>query len=170
MWLLRVWVPGESADADARTIETNTPCHRYIHGLAAAFTTKYGGRIYEQSRVMSVKDSLVTVGGGGGPSVAARDAVVLATCSPINHNIPVSALYVHVALLLPGCMQQARGVMRHVRQCMHAAHIHTHKHLPLPSHLRHADPRAPDARALVCHWSAHRRGKQRMHLKRTRRA
>eukprot|EP00850_Spirogloea_muscicola_P004665 SM000020S06015 [mRNA] locus=s20:411811:415246:+ [translate_table: standard] len=59
----------------------------YIDGLADAFV-RHGGKIFEQSRVKSQENSSVTTEDGF--RVDAKD-VVLATNSPINHNLAIHA-------------------------------------------------------------------------------
>eukprot|EP00850_Spirogloea_muscicola_P001747 SM000006S19512 [mRNA] locus=s6:1275063:1278577:+ [translate_table: standard] len=60
---------------------------RYIDGLADAFV-KHGGKLFEQSRVKGQENSSVTTEDGF--RVDAK-AVVLATNSPINHNLAIHA-------------------------------------------------------------------------------
>ncbi|GBG82654.1 hypothetical protein CBR_g35020 [Chara braunii] len=60
---------------------------RYLDGLAEAFVA-HGGRLYEKSRVWKQKGNAVTTSDGF--TVAAK-AVVLATNSPINHNVAIHA-------------------------------------------------------------------------------
>ena len=60
---------------------------RYINGLAKAIV-KRGGKIYEGCRVSKNEGHQVTT--EDGVTVTAR-AVVLATHSPINHNLTIHA-------------------------------------------------------------------------------
>jgi glycine/D-amino acid oxidase-like deaminating enzyme len=61
---------------------------QYLNGLARAITEK-GAKIYEQTRVMSHDAHDVTT--LEGHHVKARDAVVVATNSPIDHNLAIHA-------------------------------------------------------------------------------
>lgn len=60
---------------------------RYLKGLAQAFVRK-GGRLYENTRVTSDQPDRVRT--NTGHTVSARH-VVLASNSPINHNLLVHA-------------------------------------------------------------------------------
>eukprot|EP00884_Botryococcus_braunii_P018802 jgi/Botrbrau1/5605/Bobra.97_2s0028.1 len=61
---------------------------KYIQGLADAITRR-GGRICEMSRVTRVGEDEVET--SDGIKVAAAKGIVMATCSPINHNLAVHA-------------------------------------------------------------------------------
>jgi hypothetical protein len=59
----------------------------FINGLADVLASKYKVKIYEGSRVLfkdMTLDGVVPAESGG--RIKARDGVVLATNSPINHN------------------------------------------------------------------------------------
>ncbi|PNH06546.1 putative Rieske 2Fe-2S iron-sulfur protein yhfW [Tetrabaena socialis] len=66
---------------------------KYINGLAKVLTTKYGVRLYENTRVTDTLDPQLggTVATSMGASVSPRRAVVYATNSPINRNVAVHA-------------------------------------------------------------------------------
>lgn len=66
---------------------------RYIQGLANAITSKYGGRIYEQSRVRKHDQSNKVLTTMDGFKVQVKDAMVLATGAPVTANLVDSALH-----------------------------------------------------------------------------
>eukprot|EP00879_Flechtneria_rotunda_P015226 GHRR01015917.1.p1 GENE.GHRR01015917.1~~GHRR01015917.1.p1 ORF type:complete len:383 (+),score=119.25 GHRR01015917.1:1214-2362(+) len=67
---------------------------RYIQGLAAAITGKYGGKIYESTRLRRADSGKKTLTTMDGFKVDAKQGYVLATASPVTSNILDSALHV----------------------------------------------------------------------------
>uniref|UniRef100_A0A383W2I3 Rieske domain-containing protein n=1 Tax=Tetradesmus obliquus TaxID=3088 RepID=A0A383W2I3_TETOB len=66
----------------------------YVQGLAAAITGKYGGRIYETTRMRKADPSARTLTTMEGHTVTTRQGYVLATASPVTSSILDSALHV----------------------------------------------------------------------------
>ncbi|WIA42590.1 hypothetical protein OEZ86_008566 [Tetradesmus obliquus] len=66
----------------------------YVQGLAAAITGKYGGRIYETTRMRKANPSARTLTTMEGHTVTTRQGYVLATASPVTSSILDSALHV----------------------------------------------------------------------------
>ncbi|KXZ47373.1 hypothetical protein GPECTOR_36g94 [Gonium pectorale] len=66
---------------------------KYINGLAAVLTSKYGVRLYENTRVTDTFDPQLSgkVATDTGAAVTAGRAVVYATNSPLNRNVAVHA-------------------------------------------------------------------------------
>eukprot|EP00882_Tetradesmus_deserticola_P000301 GHRQ01000333.1.p1 GENE.GHRQ01000333.1~~GHRQ01000333.1.p1 ORF type:complete len:663 (+),score=295.35 GHRQ01000333.1:150-2138(+) len=69
----------------------------YIQGLASAITGKYGGRIYENTRMRKANPSAKTLTTMEGCQVQTRQGYVLATAAPVTSSLLDSAL--HVAAL-----------------------------------------------------------------------
>lgn len=59
----------------------------YIHGLAEAFI-RHGGRIYEGTKAWTAEGDCVETADG---KKVTCDAIVMATNSPINHNLAIHA-------------------------------------------------------------------------------
>ncbi|KAF8056255.1 UGP3 [Scenedesmus sp. PABB004] len=67
---------------------------RYVHGLADAITEKYGGRIYEGTRLRKADATAKVLTTMEGHRVTARQAYVLATAAPVTSDLVDSAAHV----------------------------------------------------------------------------